>query len=170
MRSNVSRFLEPPVTDAEPIAIYREQRFDGKRVFELFPDRVCIRGSAQFTSEFETSISLATLNPNPTRIRIRNKAFWGGLWLLLAASLLDTILVSAFHIPRASESVVLIAVIGMTGLALMLATARKVEFISFTSTAGVHVLDFARSGPDARNLDSFVKLVITNISNATRNG
>ena len=149
-----------------PIATHRDQRFDGKRVFELFPDRICIRGSALLSSEFETSIPLNTLNPNPARIRFRNKAFWSGLWVLLAASIVDTILVSAFHIPRASESVVLIAVIGMSGLALMLATARKDEFITFATTAGVPVLDFARSGPDAHNLDSFVELLTTNISNA----
>ena len=152
---------------AEPIATYREQRFDGKRVFELFADRVRICGSAQLSSEFETSIPLATLNPTPMRIRIRNKAFWSGLWMLLGTVVLDTVLVSSFHVPPESFSVGLIGCIGMGGFVLMLATARKVEFISFTSTAGVHVLDLARSGPDARNLDSFVELVSTNISNAT---
>ena len=149
-----------------PIATHRDQRFDGKRVFELFPDRINIRGSAMFSSEFETSIPLNTLNPNPAHIRFRNKSFWSGLWVLLTASILDTILVSAFHVPRVSESTVLIGVIGMSGLALMLATARKVEFITFATTAGVHVLDFARSGPDAHNLDSFIELLRTNISNA----
>ena len=59
--------------------------------------------------------------------------------------------------------------LGMGGFVLMLATARKVEFISFASTAGVHVLDFARSGPDACSLDSCVERVSTNISNATGN-
>lgn len=155
------------MNEAQPIATYREQRFDGKRVFELFPDRVRIRGSAQLSTEFDTSVSLRALNPVPTRIRVRNKAFWSGLWMLIAAVVLDTILVSSFHIPPESFAVLLVGCMAMGGFVLMLATARKVEFISFTSTAGVHVLDFARSGPDARNLDSFVELVTTNISNAT---
>ena len=51
----------------------------------------------------------------------------------------------------------------------MLGTARKVEFITFANIAGVHVLDFARSGPDVANLDSFVQRVRTAISNATGN-
>ena len=165
----VRRFFASPVNEAEPIATYRETRFDGKRVFELFPDRVRICGSIQLSSEFETSIPLTALNPNPMHVRIRNKAFWSGLWMLLVAVVLDTVLVSSFHIPPESFSVGLIGCIGMGGLVLMLATARKVEFITFVNIAGVHVLDFARSGPDVRNLDSFVQLVSTNISNATRN-
>ena len=157
------------MNEAEPIATYRETCFDGKRVFELFPDRVRIRGSVQLTSEFEISIPLAVLNPNPMRIRMRNKAFWSGLWMLLVAVVLDTVLVSSFHIPAESFSVGLIGGIGMGGGLLMLATARKVEFITFANIAGVHVLDFARSGPDAANLDSFVQLVRTTISNAIGN-
>jgi hypothetical protein len=149
-----------------PIATHREQRFDGKRVFELFPERINIRGSAIFSSDFETSIPLNILNPNPAHIRFRNKSFWSGLWMLLAASVIYTILVSAFHVPRVSESTGLMAVFGMSGLALMLATARKVEFITFSTTAGVPILDFARSGPDAHNLDSFIELLRTNITNA----
>jgi hypothetical protein len=44
-----------------------------------------------------------------------------------------------------------------------------VEFIAFANIAGDHVLAFARSGPDAANLDSFVQLVRTTIFNATGN-
>lgn len=151
----------------EVIAVYREQRFDGKRVFELFHDRVRIRGSRQFSSEFETFVSLAALDPTPMRIRIRHKSFWSGLLILLVAFILDCILVSGFHFPPESSSVGLVGCIGMAGVALMLATARKVEFISFSNIAGRPVLDFARSGPDAADLDSFVQLVSKNINNAT---
>jgi hypothetical protein len=156
------------VNEVEPIATYRETRFEGKRVFELFPDRVRVRGSVQLSSDFDVSIPLTALNPNPMRIRTRNKAFWSGLWMLLLAVVLDTVLVSSFHIPSESFSVGLIGCIGMGGFVLMLATARKVEFVSFANVTGVQVLGFARSGPDARDFDSFVERIRINISNATK--
>ena len=155
------------MNEIDPIATYRDQRFDGKRVFELFADRIRIQGSTQFASEFDYSIPLATLNPIPMRMRVRNKNFSAGLWMLLIAVVVDVVLVSSFHIPPESASVVLIGCIGMGGFVLMLATARKVEFMAFSSTAGIHVLDLARSGPDARNLDSFIELVSKCISDAT---
>lgn len=155
------------MNETEPLATYRETRFDGKRVFELFPDRIHIRGNVQLSSEFETSIPLAMLNPHPMRVRVRHKSFWAGLWVLLAAVVLDIVLVSNFHVPPESFSTGLIGCIGMSGFVLMLGTARKVEFIGFNNNAGVRVLDFARSGPDEGNLDSFVQFVRTNISNAT---
>ena len=80
---------------------------------------------------------------------------------------LDTLLVGSFHIAPENFSILLVGCIGLGGAVLMLGTIRKVEFMIFTGPAGVHVLDFARSGPDARKLDSFVDLVSTNISNAS---
>ncbi len=154
------------MNEVEPIATYREQRFDGKRLFELFPDRVRIRGSVQLVSEFETSIPLSTLVSNPTHLRLRNKSFWHGLWILLIAFVLEVLLVTSFHVSPESFSLVLIGCIGMSGLVLMLATARKIEFVVFANTTGVPILDFARSGPDKGKLDSFVHLVTNHISKA----
>ena len=153
-------------TTDEPIAVYRETRFDGKRVFELFPDRIRIHGNIQLQSEFDTFIFLALLDPNPTRIWLRHKAFWSGLWMLLIALILDSVLVSGFHFPPESFSVGLIGSMGMAGVVLMLATIRKVEYRMFANIGGTKVLAIARSGPDAGNLDSFVQLLRTAISNA----
>jgi hypothetical protein len=150
-----------------PIATYRERRFDGKRTFELFADRVQIRGSTQLSSDFEISVPLKTLNPTPMRLRLRNKSFWAGTWMLLGSVIGSTVLFNALHVSYASPAFVLVAVVGAGGCALMLATARKVEFASFQSTAGVHVLDVARSGPDAGQLDAFVQLVVSGIQTAS---
>lgn len=150
-----------------PIATYRERRFDGKRTFELFADRVQIRGSTQLSSDFEISVPLKTLNPVPMRLRLRNKAFWAGAWMLIGSVIGSTVLYSALHVSYASPAFLLVAVVGAGGCALMLATARKVEFASFQSTAGVHVLDIARAGPDAVHLDTFVQLVTASIQTAS---
>jgi hypothetical protein len=154
------------VNEDQPIATYREQRFDGKRLFELFPDRVRVRGSVQLQSEFDTTVPLHTLNPTPNFIRIRNKSFAQGSWLFIGAIGLDTLLVTSLNVPPENPVITLIGILGFVGFAFMLIAARKVEFISFNSTAGVAVLDFARSGPDAANLDSFVQLVSKHISDA----
>jgi hypothetical protein len=152
----------------QPIATYREQRFDGKRTFELFDDRVRVAGSAQLSSEFDLSVPLHALNPEPMRLRIRNKAFWAGTWLLLGSVLGCTVLLSAMQVSYASAAFVLVAVVGASGLALSLATARKVEFLAFQNNAGFQVLAIARSGPDARRLDAFVELIAQHIRTAAR--
>ena len=138
----------------EPVATYREKRFDGQRRFELFADRVLVRGNVSLKSEFETAVPLRSLAPHVTRPRLRNPAFWGGLWTLLGSVFLCAVLVG-FNAP--DFPLVLAGTGVLSGSALMLATARKVEFASFSSGAGVRVLDVARSGPDARRFDAFVE-------------
>ena len=54
----------------DPIATYREQRFDGKRVFELFVDRIPSEDGNQFRSEFQMSVPLRTLDPVHRRERV----------------------------------------------------------------------------------------------------
>ena len=72
----------------EPIATYEEQRFDGKRRFELFEDRVVVSGKTTFTSEFESVVPLTTLRPEFTRMRLRNLYFYMGIFLTAGAWLL----------------------------------------------------------------------------------
>lgn len=161
-----ARPLHPPMT--QPVATYRERRFDGRRTFELFADRVRIAGSTQFSSEFDFAVQLSGLNPEPMRIRFRNKAFWAGTWMLLGSIIGCTVLLSAMQASYASAAFVLVAVVGASGFALMLATARKVEFVGFQNSAGLRVLDIARSGPDAGQLDAFIELVVTHIRRAAQ--
>lgn len=161
-----ARPLHLPMT--QPVATYREQRFDGRRTFELFDDRVRIAGHTQFSSEFDFAVQLSGLNPEPMRMRLRNKEFWAGTWMLLGSLIGCTVLLSAMQASYASAAFVLVAVVGAGGFALMLATARKVEFVGFQNTAGLRVLDIARAGPDAGRLDSFIELVVTHIRRATQ--
>jgi hypothetical protein len=37
----------------EPLARYFEQRFDGKRTFELFPDKLNVRGAEFLSADYE---------------------------------------------------------------------------------------------------------------------
>ena len=155
------------MNEERPIATYREQRLDGKRIFELFDDRVRIFGSAQFSSEFELSAPLATLRPRPNRFKVRHRAFWCGLWLLLGFCVLDIVLVSALRVPGESFAVIIVGCMAMSGLVIMLATARRVEFASFSTVAGVQALDIARAGPDTAHFDPFVQSVSAAITRAS---
>ncbi len=159
-----------PSTPEEPIATYREERFDGKRFFELFADRVRIRGKVQLQSDFDTVIPLSTLHPTPSRIRIRNKGFWHGIWMLLGAIMLDTFLITPLRVPPENFAIMLVGAFGFAGFVTALLAARKIEFIFFNSTAGIPILDFARKGPDAAKLDAFAELVSRHISSATSPG
>jgi len=66
------------------------------------------------------------------------------------------VLVSGFHMSFATFAPGLVACIGMSGVMLMLATFRKVEFVRFKNDSGIVILDIARSGKSAAQLDSFV--------------
>jgi hypothetical protein len=140
----------------EPIATYSEKRFDGKRTFTLLSDAVVVRGSATLSADFEARIPLSSLDPNYSTLRFRNRIFWGGIWMMTASFVVCSILVSGFHMSWATMPPGMVACIGMAGFLLCIATGRKVEFIRFTTQAGVVVLDLARSGPERDKLDSFI--------------
>ena len=57
---------------------------------------------------------------------------------------------------------------GFVGVILMLATARKVEWIRFGTDAGVVVLDIARAGKEKDKLDDFVEVLISQITTARK--
>lgn len=150
----------------EPIATYFEQRFDGKRMFTLFPDAIEIRGSVALTSKFELRIPLSSLDSNYTKLWHRNRNFNAGLGMIAASTLVCTILVNGFQIPWVSAATGMTACMGMAGLLLSLATCRKVEFVQFRTTAGLTVLDLSRSGPQRDQFDGFVEALVKQIGDA----
>jgi len=140
----------------EPIATYSEVRFDGSRTFTLLPDKIVVRGIQSLKSEFETAVELTSLNPRPDRFCVRNASFTGGMWMTLVSFVAFSILVSGFGINFAAFAPVLLFCIGLGGVVLMLATFRKVEFVRFKNDGGIVILDLARAGKSAAQLDSFI--------------
>lgn len=148
----------------EPIATYSEVRFDGSRTFTLLPDRLIIRGKRTLVSEFEISIALTTLDQNPDRLRFRNASFAWGMWIAIVSYVTCAVLVSGFQMSFAAYAPGLLACTGMSGVMLMLATYRKVEFVQFKNDGGIVVLDLARAGKSAAQLDSFIDALTKQIS------
>jgi hypothetical protein len=147
----------------ETIATYDEVRFDGRRTFTLLPDRILIRGRQTLQSEFETGIPLTTLDPNPDKLWVRHRSFIAGMVLAVVGFMGCTILVSGFHMSFTEFAPGMLAGVGASGVMLMLATYRKVEFIRFKNDAGIVLLDVARSGKNAAEFDSFVDAIIRQI-------
>ncbi len=140
----------------QPIATYSEVRFEGSRSFTLLSDKIVVRGKQSLQSEFEATIPLKTLDPSPDKLRSRNQIFTWGMWTAIIGFVVCAILVTGFHMGFATFPPGLVACIGMSGVILMLATFRKVEFVRFKNDGGIVILDIARAGKSATQFDSFI--------------
>ncbi len=140
----------------QPIATYSEVRFDGARTFTLFPDRVVIRGKQWLQSEFEMSVALKLLDPNPDRLWNRNQNVTWGMWMAIAGFTACTVSIRGFDLTFAAFAPGLLATLGMTGVLLMLANCRKVEFVCFKNDSGIVILNLARAGKSAGQFDPFI--------------
>lgn len=147
----------------DPIATYSETRFDGKRMFMLFPDRIYIQGTQTLKSDFEIEIPLALLEPRCYRFNVRNGAFIAGIWMAIISFVVCGILVSGLKMTFAQFIPGLMVVFGISGLVLSAATFRKVEFLQFKNLGGGVAFDIARAGKEVAQLDSFVDAVIKHI-------
>jgi hypothetical protein len=143
----------------DPIATYREVRFDGKRLFRLHADRLEIEGRTFLVSEFQTSIPLITVAPGLTILRVRPRNSIGVAAFTAIAALAATILIKDFGFFWDDKPVVLSLLLTLVGLALMAATWKKVEFHRFATVMGHVAFDIARSGPDAASFDAFLTMV-----------
>lgn len=136
---------------------------EGKRTFDLFADRIFIRGHVILKSSFEVNLPLHVLNPVWSRVRTRNGVFQAGM-LFFGVGLLVTTGLFEMHGP--TFFAVMALGLGLTGIFMMLVTVRKVEYAAFQNNAGVNVLTLARSGPDAGRFDEFVGLIAEKIAQA----
>lgn len=147
----------------EPLAAYSEQRFEGKRVFQLFTDRIVIRGSETFSSAYEVTVRLETLRAEFDRTWYRSPSFVSGLKLAGGSFIAVSVLHSGFGMSVGTYLGGLSAVGVITGLLLAFATRRRVEFAVFKTHAGADALSVARSGKQAADYDAFIQRLIRQI-------
>jgi hypothetical protein len=146
----------------QPIATYNERRFDGRRVFRLFRDRISISGSTALGPRFELTVPLKTLLPTPDRYWNRQNGFWSGVSMFVLFAV----------VPLGFASVLtpwwkgFFGVIAAGGLLLALATARRIEWAAFRNAMGQETVNVARSGPDRAQFQSFVTAVSGAITSA----
>lgn len=152
----------------QPQMTYMETRFRGKRTFALYSDRIDVTGKVFLQSDFDVSIPLSELSPNFAKVKVRDGIFFHGLALFVGFLILYGILSSVFHARADNFIVCLIAFLPFTGLILMAATFRKVEFCRFKTHAGLYVLDVARSGREQARYDEFIEKLTEAIRLAQR--
>lgn len=141
------------------LATYREQRFEGSRTFELFQDRVVIKGKQYLGGEFTSTVMLEILQPTVNSVRRRSKGFVQGIVMLLAAC----VLLQGGLVAPSSYYGGLVVVLGIAGLLLAIFTLRKIEWASFTSKAGVLSLAISRAGKEKMAFDSFIQQIVNRI-------
>jgi hypothetical protein len=85
----------------EPLMTYAEQRFDGKRTFQLFADRVIVRGAETFSTAYEQTVRLESLRPEFDRLWYRSPSFMSGLKLAGGSFIAVSVLHKALAYPWA---------------------------------------------------------------------
>jgi len=144
----------------DPLSIYSERSFSRACHYELYPDRLRIKGKVFLQNEFDVTIGLKDLNPDYQKLKAREKSFWAGLWVALVPAILLEILVSVFHITFVNPVFGLMICLVVTGLLLCAVTVKKVEYYRFTNSSGIHVLDIARVGKDKQKFDGFIICIV----------
>jgi hypothetical protein len=151
---------------SEPLATYREVRSDGRRRFELYADRIVVKGSGART-KFEATVLFANLRPEPDKLWIRHKSFLLGVFMLLLSIAPFAVLARSFadgtHADRLGPCLGIGVGLSFVGFVICLKTFRKVEFARFQSHAGIVVLDVAYAGPDRGRFREFVDLLTKQI-------
>ncbi len=151
----------------EPIAIYEEARFESRRRFELFPDRIRVTGAGPGIARSDALLQLSGLRSDPDRVWVRKAMFRYG-WMILCVAAFWAVLVILRDGPEAlTQMSWVMAMVGPTaclGLVLTLFNARPVEFVRFPTDAGLVVLDVGRVGSQAVDFDSFVDALIAQIA------
>lgn len=148
----------------EPIARYREKRFEGRRDFQLFDDRVVIVAKDYMGAESEVSVMLNTLVPVPNRARVRGSEFsWGVIMVVISFALLQSGTVDLFSYWGGMA-----ASMGVSGALIVLVTFRKIEWILLNSAIGIHSLSIAKSGPDEASFDAFVERLLAQVIEAKK--
>lgn len=147
----------------EPIARYSERRFEGRRDFQLFEDRILIIGKESMGNESEFSIMLDSLVPVLSRGRARSSAFsWAVMMVFIPLGLLQSGTLDLYSYWGG-----IAFSIGVAGVLVGIVTFRKIEWISLNSTVGIISVAIVKAGPDVASFDAFVERLLAQVIAAT---
>ena len=148
----------------EPIATYSEKRFSGKRKFQLFKEKLYIQGIISTRGDFELTLDLKDLNPDYSVMRLREKNWLAGLWMVLIPLFALPVLLSRYKMTIEDFPVVISVVMAVSGAIMILVMSKKVEFYRFSNSSDIVVLDVARSGSEKEKFDDFIEKLIACIN------
>ena len=150
------------------IATYNEVTLTGKRKYDLYSDNIAIKGVVNFSHDFEQTLILKKIRSDYIRLRIRPTIVWGFLGMFFLPGLACLMLI--YEIPIQSDAIPgVLGIVSGSCLIGALASMRKVEYARFCSEDYASVLlRVARSGPEKKQFDSFVQVLVTQIEHAKR--
>jgi hypothetical protein len=150
-----------------PLQTYCQATLTDKSVFELYEDKLVVKGSFPLSANFERTFELDKLSPDQIKLKIRPSVTWIAMTTCVLTGFAATQLIFNFKI----ASTIVPGVLGIyciLALIVAIATLKKVEYAKFCSADYIAVLfSIARSGPDASRFDAFVKALIDQIRTAT---
>ena len=150
------------------IVTYSEVTLVGKRKYELYSDKIVIRGVGTWSYEFEQTLLLTKISPDYIRLRIRPSVVGISLAIFFLTGLASIVLVSEFAIQSRAVPGVL-GILSGSALIVAIATMKRVEYARFCSEGyGSVLLNVARSGPERNRFDSFVQALVTQIEHAKK--
>lgn len=154
----------------ESLIIYTESRLNGKRVFDLYPDAIRVRGNIFMKASFDQTIPPHDIDPKPSIVRMReNGVFVAGLVLTFIPAIIAGILLTVFKASIQNFFVWLMVAFPVCGLVMCLASFKNLEFNCFRNSYGVAILDIGRAGKEAENYQSFIDKLIESIESCKSN-
>ncbi len=147
----------------EPIARYSERRFEGRRDFQLFEDRIVVIAKNYMGGESESSIMLNTLVPVLSHGRARGSEFsWAVVMVVVSVALLQSGTVDLFSYWGGMAFS-----LGIGGALMGIVTFRKIEWVSLNSSVGILSLSIVKSGPDVASFDAFIERLLAQVTAVT---
>src|SRR4051812_38805746 len=149
----------------KPIFAYSQATLSGKARYELFHDKIVIRGGVSGFYDFERTLALKKISAEYIKLRVRPTVAWISLCLSILTGLVCFVLIHDFMLPEAIPGT--LGILSASALVVAIATMKKVEYASFCSEdSGSVLLNVARSGPEKNQFDSFVNALVMQIENA----
>jgi hypothetical protein len=148
-----------PKSAAAPLATYTERLPQVRRVFRLFPDRVEVAAKWTFGRNFQMTVRLADLVPQPRAFLVKNR--WFGKAVMLGS--LAVAVAMVLSLPRYPDLVRRLAMLGWPAAGLAFAVAiysmPRRQFVHFPRRDGGPGLDLCKAGPDRDRFEAFVAAV-----------
>jgi ATP-dependent Clp protease adaptor protein ClpS len=142
------------VASSPVLATYRESIADGKRIFELLPDRLRIVATPSGGARTDTTILLRTLQAAPHRVRLSDVNF--GVGCLIAYAWLIKALLG---LTIMDEWGGFLATLGGIGVGLIALSLRGHAAAHFHARSGAMGVAIVATGPDSARFEDFVAQV-----------
>ena len=148
---------------AQPLATYSEKQPAIRRSFELFADRIVVKGTKSGML-FEHPVILTDLRPEPNKMWRRHRHFVIGATMLGLCPIPLLVCAIMPSLDAQRRVIILLLLFGMAllvvGLWICLRTYRMVEFTRFQNQHGLVALDVGDTGPERENYAAFVEALI----------